>query len=211
MNRDMDYYDFDFDGEELVQRSGIDEMFYYKDVVNRKFFLNGEVNAANVADICRHIMQINQQDKAIPVERRTPIRLYVSTVGGEVDPGFQLVDTIEASKTPVYTINTGGASSMGIYIMIAGHKRFSMPNARFMMHDGQIQISGNTSNVQDAMKFQERFEARIKNFVLGRTKITGELYDQKYRTEWSMFADEARELGVIDYVIGEDVGLDAVI
>lgn len=211
MNRDDSFYDLGFDVEELVQRSGIDELFYYKDVLNRKFFLNGEVNDASVSDICRHIMQINRQDRDIPVEKRDPIRLYISTVGGEVDPGFQLVDVIEASKTPVYTINTGGASSMGIYIMICGHRRFSMPNARFMMHDGQIRISGNTSNVQDAMKFQERFESRIKDFVLKRTKITGSLYDEKYRTEWSMFADEARELGVIDAVIGEDVDLDDVI
>ena len=100
---------------------------------------------------------------------------------------------------------------MGIYIMIAGHKRYSMPNARFMMHDGQIHISGNTSNVQDAMKFQERFEARVKQFVLDRTNISSTLYDEKYRTEWSMFADEARDLGVIDYVIGQGISMDEVI
>lgn len=211
MNRDSEYYDLELDFEELAQKSGIDEMFYFKDVSNRKFFLNGEVNAANVADICRHIMQINSDDRAIPVDQRKPILLYISTVGGEVDPGFQLVDTIEASKTPVYTINTGGASSMGIYIMISGHRRISMPNARFMMHDGQIHIQGSTSNVQDAMKFQERFEARIKEFVLRRTKITSALYDEKYRVEWSMFAEEARDLGVIDAVVGQDITLDEIV
>lgn len=211
MNKEADYYDLEIDLGELASNSGVEDFFYYKDVASRKFFLSCEVSQASVADMCRHILQINSDDKGIEPSARKPIFLYLSTIGGFVDPGFQLIDIIESSVTPVYTINIGGAYSMGFYIMLAGHKRFSFPNGKFMMHNGSTQIQGNSASVQDAIKFQERVEERIKDFVVTHSKIDSELYDKKFREEWSLFADEAQELGVIDFIIGKDCSLDEVV
>lgn len=211
MSKEADYYDLEIDLGTLTQNSGVEDFFYYKDVVNRKFFLNSEVSQDSVADMCRHILQINSDDKEIPAEERKPILIYVSTIGGYVDPGFQLIDVIANSITPVYTINLGGAYSMGFYIMLAGHKRYSLPNGKFMMHSGSTQIQGNSASVQDAIKFQERVDERIKEFVISRSKITPELYDKKFREEWSLFADEAQELGVVDYLIGKDCSMAEIV
>ena len=53
--------------------------------------------------------------------------------------------------------------------------------------------------------------ARIRDFVLDNSKLTGEEYDSKLRIEWYMFNDEAKEKGFVDYIIGEDCELGEII
>lgn len=208
----MGYYDFPTDLAKLIMDgAGIDDLFYIRDLEQRKLFINEEINPMTVEDHVRHIMQINKEDKDVPVELRKPILLYITSDGGCVDSGFKLIDVIEASKTPVYTINCGWQYSMGFLIGIAGHKRFAFKNAKYLMHDGSSLMYNSSMKVQDQMAFQRKLDAREKEYVLRRTNITSEVYDEKMRTEWYMLAEEAKELGVTDYIVGVDCELEEVI
>lgn len=202
------YYDFD---DILVEHGLIDEMFYLRDLNQRKLFLNADIDQFTVADAAKHIMQFNKEDKGIEVEKRTPIILYVTSNGGAVDAGFELIDIIQSSKTPVYTVNLGYQYSMGFLIGLAGHKRFAMRNSKFLMHDGSNFVYGSGTKVQDQMEFQRRVEARVKDYILSRSKLTSEEYDNKLRVEWYLFADEAKEKGFTDYIIGVDCEIDDMI
>lgn len=202
------YYDIEIEFEEAVLKSGfIEDLFYLKDLKQRKLFISTNICQDTVADAIRHIMQINKEDAGIAIENRKPIILYVTSNGGEVDAGFALVDVILSSETPVYIVNQGYQYSMGFLIGLAGHKRFAMPHAKFLMHDGSQFIYNSGAKAQDQMEFNKKLEERIKKYVLSRTKITSEMYDSQMRKEWYMFADEAKELGVTDYIIGEDCTL----
>ena len=64
--------------------------------------------------------------------------------------------------------------------------------------------------MRDQMRFQEKVEDRVRKYIIDRTQITPEEYESKYRVEWYMFADEAKENGVIDSVIGQDAEIDAI-
>lgn len=206
------YYDIEIDIDRALLDGGmIDELFYLKDLQQRKLFLNQDVDQLSVADIVKHILQMNAEDKDIPVEERRPILLYVVSNGGEVDSGFELIDAILCSKTPVYTVNLGYQYSMGFLIGLAGHKRFAMPNAKYLMHDGSNFIYNSGAKAQDQMEFQRRVEERVKAYILSRSRLTKEEYDGKLRVEWYLFADEAREKGFVDYIIGKDCPMDAVI
>ena len=207
------YYDWpDLDIEKMLMNNGsLEEIFYVKDLLRRKLTISTEIEQSSVEDICRHIMQFNAEDKDIDVKDRKPILLYIVSNGGDVDAGFELIDTIMSSKTPVYTINLGYQYSMGFLIGLAGHKRFAMRNAKYLMHDGSNFVYNSGAKAQDQMSFNRKVEERIKSYVTSMTKISPELYDEKERVEWYMFADEAKALGVTDYIIGEDCELDAVI
>lgn len=206
------YYDFDIDVEELVSRSALDDYFYLQDIKSRKFYLNGEINQFSVADIVRHILQYNSEDRGVPVEERKPILLYISSVGGEVDSGYELIDAIEMSLTPVYTVVLGSAYSMAFLISLAGHKRYAMPNAKYLMHDGYNGASGSTMKVYDTMEFQKRAEERTKEYIIAHSQLTPEEYDAKLRVEWYMFADEALEKGFVDYIVDKaDVFINEVV
>lgn len=206
------YYDIDIDIEKVLLDSGmVDEIFYLKDLKQRKLFLNTDVEQLSVGEIVKHIMQYNKEDIGIEPDKRTPIILYVSSNGGEVDSGFELIDVIMASKTPVFTVNLGYQYSMGFLIGLAGTKRFAMRNAKFLMHDGSNFVYNSGAKAQDQMEFQRRVEDRIKQYILSRSKITSKEYDSKLRVEWYLFADEAKDKGFCDYIIGDDCDIDEVI
>ncbi len=195
----------------LPENTSVDEIFYVKDLKQRKLFLNTDIEQMAVCEIVKHIMQYNKDDKDIPVESRMPILLYVTSNGGEIDSGFELIDVIMSSKTPVYTINLGFQYSMGFLIGLAGHKRYATKNAKFLMHDGSNFIYNSGAKAQDQMEFQKRIEERIRHYVIDRSNITEKEYDSKLRVEWYMFAEEAKEKGFCDFIIGEDCDIDAVI
>lgn len=207
------YYDidFEFDEESAIKSGLIEEVFYVKDLQQRKLFLNMNIDQFTIGDIVRHIMQYNTEDKGIAPEERKPILLYLTSNGGSVDAGFELIDVIKSSKTPVYTINLGYQYSMGFLIGLAGHKRFATPNAKFLMHDGSSFVWDSGAKVQDRMEFQKKVEERIKNYVLQNSQISSEEYDSKFRVEWYMFADEAKEKGFVDYIIGSDCDINEII
>lgn len=206
------YYDINIDVEKALTDAGlIDELFYLQDLRQRKLFLNSDIDQFSIAEIVKHIMQINKEDKGIVPQEREPILLYLTSNGGEIDAGFELIDVIMNSKTPVYTINLGYQYSMGFLIGLAGHKRFATSNAKFLHHDGSNYAYNSTAKVQDQIEFQKRVEKRIRDYVLKRSKITEEEYDSKLRIEWYLFADEAKEKGFIDYIIGEDCDIDTII
>ena len=205
------YYDIDIDFDVFMQSCGLDDLFYLKDAKLRKFYLNYGIDQDGIHDIVRHILQINAEDKEVPLEKRQPILLYVVSNGGEVDSGFELIDAIEASKTPVYTINLGYQYSMGFLIGLAGHKRFATKNAKFLMHDGSNFVWNSGAKAQDQMDFNRRVEARIRDYVISHSKVSPEEYDSKLRVEWYLFADEAKEKGFTDFIIGEDCELGEIV
>lgn len=209
------YYDFDIDDinveQVLVEQGLIYDLFYLKDLKQRKLYLNSEIDQSSIADIVKHILQFNKEDAGIPAEERQPVLLYVVSNGGEVDAGFELIDTIIASKTPVYTINLGNQYSMGFLIGIAGHKRFASKNAKFLMHDGSQFIYDSGTKAQDRMEFQKQVEEHVKDYILSRSSLTSEEYDGKLRVEWYMYAAEAKDKGFVDYIIGEDCDIEQVI
>ena len=208
-----DSYDIDcsFDEGAILKSWGVDELFYLRNLQNRKLYLTEDIDDCVIDSVVRHILQYNADDKGKPVEDRKPILLYCSSNGGEIDPGFELVDVILQSNTPVYTINLGYQYSMGFLIGLAGHKRYASKTAKFLMHDGTNFVINSGAKAQDQMEFNKRIEQRIKEYVLAQTKITSEMYDAQMRKEWYMFADEAKNLGVTDYIIGEDCNLDEIL
>ena len=209
---DKGYYDVELEVEEMLPGMGmIDAMFYLQDLKRRKLWLTGEVDEGSVSDAIRQILQYNAEDAEIPPENRKPILLYIRSNGGSVDAGFALIDAIEASATPVYTINLGYAYSMGFLIMLAGHQRYATRNAKFLMHDGTNFVLDSGSKAQDQMAFQRRVEERIKQFVLSHSRFTEEDYNANQRVELYLFADEAQQYGFVDWIIGKDCDLTGLI
>ena len=206
-----EYYDIEFDLDELLSGGLLDEYFHLQDLRQRKLYIDGPIVQDCVSDITRHILQYNKEDAGIEPEKRKPILLYLVSNGGHQDAGFQLIDVIMSSVTPVYTINLGYQYSMGFLIGLAGHKRFATKNAKYLLHDGSTMLYNSGTKVYDQVMFEREVENRVKQYVLSRSNLTDDEYDSKLRVEWYMFADEAKKRGFVDYIIGVDCGIGEVI
>ena len=206
------YYDIEIDIEKTLIEGGLlGELFYFQDLKQRKLYLTENVEQVSIGDIVKNILQYNREDYGLEVADRKPILLYIASNGGEVDSGFELIDVIMSSKTPVYTINLGYQYSMGFLIGLAGHRRYAMNHSKFLLHDGSNFIYNSGAKAQDQMEFNRRVEDRVKKYIISRSKLTSEEYDSKLRVEWYMFSDEAKEKGFVDYIIGKDCDIEEII
>lgn len=188
------------------------DRFLLEDIADRRIFINSEIDETAVDVALHHIIEFNRQDKNIPVEERKPIRIYINSPGGTVPDGYGLIDSILHSKTPVYTINLAMAASMAFLIFIAGHKRYTMPHAEFLMHDGSTVSYGSATKVKDQIEFESvQLEGMTKEYVINHTKIDKKLYDEKHRVEWYFLADEAKKIGAADLIIGKDCDMDDIL
>lgn len=177
----------------------------------RILVFNSEVNECIIEDYILHILKWNREDKDLPIDKRQTITIYINSPGGNSIDGFNFVDVIQSSKTPIRGIGFGLSASMGYHILLACHERIGFKNSILLQHDGEISISNSTSKAKDTMKFFDSMEQRTKEYVLSRTKMTEEFYDKIYDQEYWMYAQEAKELGCIDKIIGEDIELDDIL
>ena len=136
----------------------------------------------------------------IPIEEREPIKVAINSPGGLLSSTMTIIDSIQLSKTPVWTINLGCAYSGGFFIFIVGYKRIAYPNSTFLYHEGSGGASGDANKFQNQADFYKRQRSRIKDLTLKYTKIPEELYDEHIKDDWWLFADEAIELGIADEI-----------
>src|SRR4051794_83560 len=77
------------------------------------------------------------------------INLYVNSPGGHVYAGMAIYDTMQYIKPDVSTICVGMAMSMGAILLAGGaaKKRFALPNAKIMIHQGSAGFQGTPADI----------------------------------------------------------------
>ena len=131
------------------------------------------------------------------------IKLYINSPGGSVYAGLAMLDTMNLIKPDVSTICVGMAASMGAVLLAAGTKgkRFSLPNARIMIHQGSAGFEGTPSDIEitarEVLKSREKLDAIL-------AERTGKSVDQVHKDtdrDYWMSADDAKTYGLIDSVV----------
>ena len=175
---------------------------FYKDFEDRILWIDEEINE-NTLEYAKMIIQWNREDKAkgIKKEDRQKITLIFFSPGGDLNVNNCLVDTITLSETPIVGINVGMAASSGCFIYLACHERYTFPTAEFLLHKGFGTFSGGYNELVAALLNYQRQIEELGEFVLSRTNIPRELFDQNFESDWYLSAREAVELGVADRII----------
>lgn len=175
---------------------------FYKNYENRILWIDDEITTMTL-EYAKMIMQWNFDDKNndIPVEERTPIKVIFFSPGGDLEVNNCLVDTIQLSKTPVIGVNVGMAASSGCFIYLACHKRYTFPTAEFLLHKGAGQFQGGYNEVVAAIMNYQRQIEELGNFVMSRTNIPQEIFDENFATDWYLSAKEAIDYGVSEKII----------
>lgn len=173
---------------------------YYQDLDNRIIWLDGEVDVYTL-DIAKNIIGWNRDDAAIPVDQRKPIKILFFSPGGALDVNNTLIDVISLSKTPIWGINMGCCCSAAAYIFLACHKRFMLPRAYFLYHQGSGSFSGTYGEVCAQMEDYQESIAELMEFMLTHTKYTAEELSEKIAGEWYIYPQEAVEKGICHEII----------
>ena len=173
---------------------------YYSQLKDRVIWIDADVDEG-VLDISRIIMMFNKEDQRVPVEERKPIKLLLYTYGGDALACFSLMDTIGASKTPVYTYNMGAAMSAGFLILLAGHKRYCLKHSTALLHSGSGKTSGTYEQSQAQNDDHKHFIKNMQNYVLERTKIDKKTLTKHEKSEWYIYAEDQLKYGIVDGIV----------
>ena len=173
---------------------------YYRDEENRIFWLNDQVeNCAE--DLIKMILRYNKEDKDKAVDERIPIKIFIDSPGGDVTFMWSIINMIEISKTPVWTINYCTAYSAAAEILASGHKRFSLPGSNVMIHLGSCAYSGDVANVESTKKYFDNLSKKTVDHLLKKTKIEPKMFKKKTLTDWFLDENDALENGIVDRVV----------
>ena len=166
----------------------------------RRVYLEGEVDA-NCLQIQRLILRWNLEDMGIPAGERRPIWILIHSHGGDVSMMWGLIDAIETSVTPVYTVNMGMAGSAAGLIFMAGKTRLMMPRSRVLIHEGSCRMSGDAVKVLDASDSYRRAIKDMKEYIRERTGITQAMLTRQESHDWELDAESCLKHRVCDKVI----------
>lgn len=172
----------------------------YKLSQDRRIWFDVAVDE-NALEWEKQILLWNAEDQDIPAEQRKPIWIYLFNYGGSVDLEWSFIDLIDASVTPVYTVNMGVCASAAAEIFIAGKKRFMMKTARTMLHQGSAVLQGDSQKLFDQVDDYKRQLECTRQFTLERTKISARAYGAHLKDDWWMNAEECLKNGVCDQII----------
>ena len=134
----------------------------------------------------------------------SPMTIVFNSPGGGVFEGLALYDFIKDLRQRGHHITTksiGMAASMGGVLLQAGDERIMGPNAYMLIHEVSSGSMGKVSEMEDALKFTSRLQAKLLDILAERSTMTVAQIKRKWtKTDWWLDAQEALELGFIDRI-----------
>jgi ATP-dependent Clp protease protease subunit len=131
------------------------------------------------------------------------IALWIHSPGGSVPAMLAIRDVMRLVPCDVATLALGLACSAGQFLLSAGTpgKRFALPHARILMHQGSAGIGGSAADVE----VQADDLRHTRDTVLGLiAEDTGQPFDRVFadslHDRW-FTAGQARDYGFIDHIV----------
>lgn len=133
------------------------------------------------------------------------ITIVINSPGGSVDAGFAIWDQIKMISSPVATLVTGLAASMGSVLSLAASPklRFATPHSRIMVHQPRLSgvIQGQATDLE--IQAREMLKTRrilIEIYMKATGKDAAAIEKAIDRDTW-MTAEEARNFGLLDAIV----------
>jgi ATP-dependent Clp protease protease subunit len=166
---------------------------------SRRIFISEAIDSESASDVIKQLWFL--EFKA-PGE---PILLIINSPGGSVDAGFAIWDQVKMITSPVTTLVTGLAASMGSILSLcaAPKRRFATPYCRIMIHQPMLGgvIRGQATDLEiQAREIIKTRETLVKLYVSATGKSYEEIDKAIDRDTW-MSADEALKFGLLDKIV----------
>ncbi len=177
----------------------LDDEIERKLLEHRRLFFSDGVDMRTASDAIRKLWFMELEDPG------KPITLFINSPGGSVDAGFAVWDQCNMISSPITTVVTGIAASMGSILSLCGERgrRFATPYCRIMIHQPAVHggLFGQATDL----------EIHARQILITRDKIV-DLYSEATgqkkkdiaraidRDTW-LSAKEAKDFGLIDEIV----------
>jgi ATP-dependent Clp protease protease subunit len=173
---------------------------YFKHLQKRTIVINEQITESIIETAVLPLLEMDNDGSG------EEINILLNSVGGQVYNGLVLCDVISKLKTKTTIAVLGYAFSMGSLILMSG---FANPNvstkcypfSTSLIHGGSDYLEGTSSQIKDYYNFNQKYEEKIKNFILSHTKISEAEYDKMSRYEWYMTSEDMLNYGLVQEII----------
>src|ERR1700742_148608 len=174
----------------------LDEQLNARLLQQRIIVLGAEVDDRIANRLCAQLLLLSAEDP------RSDISLYINSPGGVVSAGLAIYDTMKLIPNDVSTLVMGLAASMGQFLLSAGTpgKRFSLPHAQILMHQGSAGFGGTAADVEIYAEQLERIADTLLRLTAEHTGQPYETVERDSRRDRWFNAEEARAYGLIDHI-----------
>src|SRR5947209_7114300 len=169
----------------------------------RIVFLGTEVTEDSANVIAAQLLFLEAEDP----ER--DISLYINSPGGSAYAGMAIYDTMQYVKPTVSTVCVGMAMSAGAMILCGGApgKRFVLPNAKVMIHQGSGGFRGTPADIQIAAREILDMTDRMATIIARHSGQSKEQVLKDIDRDNFLSPEEAVAYGLVDSVMSEREGV----
>lgn len=184
----------------VIEQTGRGERsydLYSRLLVDRIVFLGTEVNDMVANVIIAQLLFLQMTDP------KKDIHFYINSPGGSVTAGLAIYDTMQWLSCDVNTYCVGQAASMGAVLLAGGTKgkRFSLPNARIMIHQPWGGAQGQASDISIQAREILRLRDKLNEILAHHCgRPVADIVKDTDRDNF-LSAEEARTYGLVDEVV----------
>lgn len=163
----------------------------------RIVMLSSEVSDESADVVIAQLLALSADDP------ESDICLFVNSPGGSVLAGLAVYDVMQLIPNDIVTVATGLAASMGQVLLCAGTpgKRFALPNAQVLMHEGSAGIGGSASDVEIQAKNLVATLDRLRSIIARHTgRPIEQVIEDVGRDRW-FDAEQALDYGFVDHLV----------
>ena len=163
----------------------------------RIVFLGQEVNDDIANLIAAQLLHLDAQEPG------RDIYLYVNSPGGSAYAGMAIYDAMQYVQSDVSTVCLGMGMSAAAMILCGGApgKRFALPNAKIMIHQGSAGYRGTPADIQIAAREILSMTRRMAELISRHTNQDVEQVMKDIDRDRFMTPEEAVEYGIVDAIM----------
>jgi ATP-dependent Clp protease protease subunit len=163
----------------------------------RIVFLGTEVDDQIANLIAAQLLFLEAEDPEQDID------LYVNSPGGSAYAGMAIYDTMQYVKPDVRTICIGMGMSAAAMILAGGAagKRFCLPNAKVMIHQGSAGARGTPADIQIAAREIVEMTRRMAEIIARHSGRPLEQVLDDIDRDRFMTPEEAVEYGLADAIL----------
>lgn len=170
-------------------------------ISDRRIVLDEIINTQTTDFVTKYIHFYNNKSTEYPI-----FIVIEQCMGGSVMEGARILEVMKHSEAPIYVLVKSFAGSMGAIITALAERSFAYPNALIVHHQMSGFAIGNTTQLDESLKFIQQWSKRLLKPVADKMGVTLDefvksMYQHSTEGNWIEFASDAQKLGWVDEIV----------
>lgn len=168
-------------------------------IEQRRVFLSKPVDMDSANEVIRKLWYLEAKDPG------KPILFVINSPGGSVDAGFAIWDQAMMISSPITTLVTGLAASMGSLLSLCSGqgKRYATKHSRIMIHQPAVHgvIRGQATDLEIQAKEIIKTRSKIVDIYVWATGKERAVIEKALDRDTWYTAEEAKDFGLLDQIV----------